>query len=110
MDEVLATLAQVPRKPREKEAGADGVTTQADRVQLCAGVGNSKSSSRHQYQPDRVMRGPTMKRRKRRAPTSRQLGNAPGHAGRGLPLSTVCVNQLIMARNSPFVRVLPPGS
>ena len=48
MDEVLATLAQVPRKPREKEAGADGVTTQADRVQQCAAQGTSgKVSGAH---------------------------------------------------------------
>jgi len=40
MDEVLATLAQVPRKPREKEAGADGVTTQADRMQQCTAQGS----------------------------------------------------------------------
>ena len=41
MDEVLATLAQVPRKTREKEAGAGGVTTQADRVQQCTAQGSS---------------------------------------------------------------------
>jgi len=37
----VATLAQVPRKTREKEAGAGGVTTQADRVQQCTAQGTS---------------------------------------------------------------------
>jgi hypothetical protein len=32
MGALLAPLAQVPRKTREKEAGGGGVTTQADRV------------------------------------------------------------------------------
>jgi hypothetical protein len=39
MGEVLAPLAQVPRKTREKEVGGGGVTTQADRVQHCTAQG-----------------------------------------------------------------------
>jgi len=37
----VATLSQVPRKTREKEAGGGGVTTQADRVQQCTAQGSS---------------------------------------------------------------------
>jgi len=37
----VATLAQVPRKTREKEAGAGGVTTQTGRVQHCPAQGTS---------------------------------------------------------------------
>ena len=37
----VATLAQVPRKTREKETGAGRVTTQADRVQQCTAQGTS---------------------------------------------------------------------
>ena len=37
----VATLAQVPRKTREKEAGAGRVATQADRVQQCTAQGTS---------------------------------------------------------------------
>jgi hypothetical protein len=40
MGELLAPLAQVPRKPREKETGAGGVTTQADCVQQCTALGS----------------------------------------------------------------------
>jgi len=37
----VATLAQVPRKTREKEACPGRVTTQADGVQHCAAQGTS---------------------------------------------------------------------
>ena len=48
MGELLATLAQVPRKTREKEAGGGGVTTQADRMQQCTAQGSSgKGSGAH---------------------------------------------------------------
>src|ERR1051325_6783573 len=40
MGELLAPLAQVLRKPREKETGAGGVTTQADCVQQCTALGS----------------------------------------------------------------------
>ena len=41
MSQVVLPFAQVPRQTREKEAGAGGGTTQANRVQQCTAQGTS---------------------------------------------------------------------